>query len=145
VDALVTQFTTLVEDIFEAEDAHNPETDSEGSIAFFAPESLKEDKPWLSREIHRKLDAQLRRLARTSARGEGLRMDNGDLARITTMCERCVKAAENVDLRSLEEDEEAEREWVVGKLGGIENGIFAANVTMLLIAGRGTDQQVRHL
>src|SRR5271170_8434125 len=38
VDAMVSQFKTLLEDIFEAEDAFDPEaeTPSEGSMAFFS-------------------------------------------------------------------------------------------------------------
>ena len=144
VEALVNQFATLLEDIFEAEDAFNPDANSptEGSLNFFASESLHEEKPWLSREMHRKLDAHLRRLSKTSAGRDGLRIDSADLARITAICERCVKAAEEVDLKGLEEEDDAEREWVVKKLGKVENAILAANVIMLLIAGRGTDQQV---
>lgn len=144
VDALVNQFATLLEDIFEAEDAFNPDAEvpTEGSVAFFASESLQEEKPWLSREIHRKLDAHLRRLGKIRVGRDGLRIETGDLARITGICERCVKAAEEVDLKNLEDDEDVEREWVVKKLGRVDNAILAANVIMLLIAGRGTDQQV---
>jgi hypothetical protein len=145
VDAFLHQFTTLLEDIFEAEDAFNPEAENptEGSMAFFSLDSLREEKPWLSREVHRKLDAHLRRLGKTIAAREGLRIDTGDLARITGICERAVKAAEEIDLKNIdEEDDDAEREWVVGKLGRVENAISAANVIMLLISGRGTDQQV---
>ena len=47
-----------------------------------------------------------------------------------------------IDLKEIEGDEDAEREWVVGKLQKVENAILAANVIMLLITGRGTDQQV---
>jgi len=71
-----------------------------------------------------------------------LRIETGDLARITGICERAVKAAEMIDLKEIEGDEDAEREWVVGKLQKVENAILAANVIMLLITGRGTDQQV---
>lgn len=144
VDAMINQFTTLLEDIFEAEDAFNPEAEepTEGSITFFSHDSLREEKPWLSREIHRKLDFHLRKLAKITTAREGLRVDTGDLARITGICERAVKAAEIVDLKDINDEEDAEREWVVGKLGKIENAILAANVIMLLIAGRGTDQQV---
>ena len=73
---------------------------------------------------------------------QGLRIDTGDLARITGICERAVKAAEEVELKEIGDEEDAEREWMVGKLGRIENAILAANVIMLLITGRGTDQQV---
>lgn len=145
VDAMITQFTTLLEDIFEAEDAYNPEAEfhTEGSMAFFSYDSLREEKPWLSREVHRKLDIHLRKLAKTSAMREGLRVDTGKLARITGICERAVRAADMVDLKNFDDEEEdAERQWIVGKLGKIENAILAANVIMLLITGRGTDQQV---
>jgi hypothetical protein len=147
VDGLVNQFSILLEDIFEAEDAFNPENEvpSEGSTTFFSQDSLKEDKPWLSREMHRKLDLHLRRLGKTIAAREGLRIDTGDLARITGICERAVKAAEMIDLKNVDDGDDeldAERSWVVGKLQKVENGILAANVIMLLIAGRGTDQQV---
>ncbi len=64
------------------------------------------------------------------------------MARITAICERAVKAAEDVGLKEISEEDDAEQEWIVGKLGRIENAILAANVVMLLIAGRGTDQQV---
>ena len=142
VDAMVTQFTTLLEDIFEAEDAFNPEaeTPSEGSLAFFSHDSLREQKPWLSREVHRKLDFHLRRLAKT-ATGK-VSVDTGDLARISGICERAVKAAEVLDLKNIDDGEDADREWTVGKLWTVENAILAANVIMLLIAGRGIDQQV---
>jgi hypothetical protein len=142
VDAMVSQFKTLLEDIFEAEDAFNPEaeTPSEGSIAFFSHDSLRENKPWLSREVHRKLDLHLRRLAKTAT---GIvSVDTGDLARISGICERAVKAAEIIDLKDIDDGEDAEREWVIGKLWTLENGILAANVIMLLISGRGIDQQV---
>ena len=144
IDAMVNQFTTLLEDIFEAEDAFNPEAEipTEGSVAFFSQDSLQEEKPWLSREVHRKLDIHLRKLARTTTSREGLRIDMGDLARITGICERAVKAAEEVELKEIGDEEDAEREWMVGKLGRIDNAILAANVIMLLITGRGTDQQV---
>ena len=146
VDGLINQFTTLLEDIFEAEDAFNPESENptEGSATFFSQNSLREDKPWLSRKMHRKLDIHVRRLGKTIATREGLRIDTGDLARITGICERAVKAAEMIDLKNFDDDEEedAERSWVVGKLQKVENGILAANVILLLIAGRGTDQQV---
>jgi hypothetical protein len=147
VDAMINQFTTLLEDIFEAEDAFNPEAEAptEGSITFFSYDSLREEKPWLSKEIHRKLDFHLRKLAKTTTAREGFRVDTGDLARITGICERAVKAAEVVDLKDIDDDEDADREWVVGKLGKIENAISAANVIMLLISGRGTDQQVTPL
>ena len=146
VDAMVNHFTTLLEDIFEAEDAFNPELEipTEGSVAFFSHDSLREEKPWLSREIHRKLDIHLRKLARTTTTREGLRIDTSDLVRITGICERAVKAAEEVELKEIDDEEDAEREWMVGKLGRIENAILAANVIMLLITGRGTDQQVSH-
>jgi hypothetical protein len=145
VDALVNQFETFLEDIFEAEDAFNPDSEvpAEGSLTFFASESLPEEKPWLSREMHRKLDAHLRRLSKTSAGREGSRLDVAELARITAICERCVKAAEEIDLKDLEDDEDAERHWVITKLAKVENAILAGNVIMLLIAGKGTDQQVR--
>jgi hypothetical protein len=145
VDGMVNQFTTLLEDIFEAEDAFNPEaeTPSEGSMAFFSHDSLREEKPWLSREVHRKLDFHLRRLAKT-ATGR-VSVDTGDLARICGICERAVKAAEMVDLKNIDDGEDAEREWVIGKLWVIENAILAANVIMLLISGRGIDQQVGSL
>jgi cohesin loading factor subunit SCC2 len=144
VDDLVDQFTTLLEDIFEAEDAFNPDAEipTEGSLAFFSLDSLREDKPWLSREGHRKLDVHLRRLGKTIAAREGLRIDTGDLMRITGICERAVKAAEMIDLKNIDDEEDAEREWVVGKLGKVENAILASNVIMLLISGRGTDQPV---
>jgi hypothetical protein len=144
VDGLVTQFTTLLEDIFEAEDAFNPdaETPTEGSLAFFSQDSLREEKPWLSREVHRKLDVHLRRLGKTIAARHGLRIDTSDLARITGLCERAVKAAEMIDLKNIDDEEDAEREWMIGKLGRVENAILASNVIMLLISGRGSDQQV---
>jgi hypothetical protein len=145
VDTMITQFTTLLEDIFEAEDAYNPEAEvhTEGSMTFFSYDSLREEKPWLSREVHRKLDIHLRKLARTSAVRGGLRVDTGKLARITSICERAVRAADMVDLKNIDDEEEdAEQDWIVGKLGKIENAILAANVIMLLITGRGTDQQV---
>jgi hypothetical protein len=144
VDGLVNQFNTLLEDIFEAEDAFNPLADSptEGSLAFFTQESLREERPWLSREVHRKLDVHLRRLGKTLAAREGLRIGTDELARITGICERAVKAAEMVDLKNLDDEEDAEREWVVVKLGRVENAILASNVILLLISGRGTDQQV---
>jgi hypothetical protein len=146
VDGLVNQFTTFLEDIFEAEDAFNPESENptEGSTTFFSQDSLREDKPWLSKEMHRKLDIHIRRLGKTIPTREGFRIDTGDLARITGICERAVKAAEMIDLKNFDDDEEedAERSWVVGKLQKVENGILAANVILLLIAGRGTDQQV---
>lgn len=145
VDAMINQFTTLLEDIFEAEDAFNPEAEipTEGSVAFFSRDSLGEEKPWLSREVHRKLDVHLRKLVRTTVGREGLRVDAGNLARVTGICERAVRAAEMVDLKNIDDEEEdAEREWMVGRLGKVENAILAANVIMLLITGRGTDQQV---
>jgi len=144
VDALINQFATLLEDIFEAEDAFNPraEIPTEGSLTFFASESLHEEKPWLSKEVHRKLEAHLKRLAKTRAGRDGLTIDAADLGRLTGICERCVKAAEEIDLKSLEDDKDAERDWVVKKLGKVENAILAAHVIMLLIAGRGSDQQV---
>jgi len=142
VDAMVNQFTTLLEDIFEAEDAFNPEaeTPSEGSMAFFSHDSLREERPWLSREVHRKLDFHFRRLAKT-ATGK-VSLQTGDLARICGICERAVKAAEMVDLKNIDDGEDAEREWMIGKLWTVENAILAANVIMLLISGRGIDQQV---
>jgi hypothetical protein len=143
VDAMIHQFNTLLEDIFEAEDAFNPEAEppSEGSLAFFSHEAIREEKPWLSREVHRKLDFHLRRLGKVGSGRSGI--DIGDLARIAEICERAVKAAETVDLKNIddEDEENAEREWVVGKLWKIENAILASNVTMLLISGRGNDQQ----
>ena len=144
VDGLVTQFTTLLEDIFEAEDAFNPdaETPTEGSLAFFSQDSLREERPWLSREVHRKLDVHLRRLGKTIAARNRLRIDTGDLARITGICERAIKAAEMIDLKNIDDEEDAEREWVIAKLGRVENAILASNVIMLLISGRGSDQQV---
>jgi hypothetical protein len=145
VDAMVSQFNTLLEDIFEAEDAFNPEAEepTEGSLAFFATDSLREERPWLSREMHRKLDIHLRKLARTGVgRLGGVRVDTGDLSRITGIVERAVKAAEMVELQELADDDEPERDWMVNRLGRIENAILASNVIMLLIAGRGTDQQV---
>ena len=144
IDAMVNQFVTLLEDIFEAEDAFNPdaETPTEGSIAFFSRVSLREEKPWLSKEVHRKLDMHLRKLAKTTVARGNLRVGTGDLTRITGICERAVRAAEMIDLKNLDDGEDAEREWVVAKLGKMENAILASNVIMLLIAGRGTDQQV---
>jgi hypothetical protein len=145
VDALVNQFTSTLEDIFEAEDAFNPEAENptEGSTVFFSADSLREEKPWLSRELHRKLDVHLRKLSKTSAAREGLHVDTEDLARITAICERAVKAAEMINLKDFDDDEEdAEREWVVKKLGKMENAILASNVILLLITGRATDQQV---
>ena len=144
MDGLISQFMTFLEDIFEAEDAFNPDADhpTEGSVVFFSPDSLREEKPWLSRETHRKLDTHLRKLGKTIAAREGLRIETGDLARITGICERAVKAAEMLDLKEIDGEEDAEREWVVGKLQKVENAVLAANVIMLLITGRGTDQQV---
>lgn len=144
VDGLVAQFTTLLEDIFEAEDAFNPdaETPTEGFLAFFSQDSLREGRPWLSREVHRKLDVHVRRLGKTIAARNRLRIDTGDLARITGICERAIKAAEMIDLKNIDDDEDAEREWVIAKLGRVENAILASNVIMLLISGRGSDQQV---
>lgn len=144
VDAMINEFTTLLEDIFEAEDAFSPDVEvpTEVSVAFFSQHSLKEEKPWLSQAMHRKLDAQLRKLAKTSATREGSRIPTDDLSRITAICERAVKAAEEVDLKNVDDEEEMERDWIVNKLGRVENAILASNVIMLLIAGRGTDQQV---
>jgi hypothetical protein len=141
---MINQFTTLLEDIFEAEDAFNPEAEvpTEGSMAFFSHDSLREENPWLSREVHRKLDTHLRKLSKTTTIREGLRVDTEKLARITGICERAVRAAEMVDLKNIDDEENAEREWMVSRLGKIENAILASNVIMLLITGRGTDQQV---
>lgn len=145
VDAMVNQFTTLLEDIFEAEDAFNPEaeTPSEGSMTFFSHDSLREEKPWLSREVHRKLDFHLRRLAKLAT--WKVSVDTGELARICGICERAVKAAEMVDLKNIDDGEDAERELVIGKLRTVDNAILAANVIMLLVSGRGIDQQVLNL
>ena len=149
VDAMVSQFTTLLEDIFEVEDLFTPEAEepTEGSLAFFATDSLRDEHPWLSREIHRKLDIHLRKLVRTvvgrhGIGSSGLRIETGDLARITGICERAVKAAEMVELKELAGEDDPEREWMINRLGRIENAILAANVIMLLITGSGTDQQV---
>jgi hypothetical protein len=144
VDGLVSQFTTFLEDIFEAEDAFNPnaEDPTEGFRLFFSLDSLREEKPWLSRETHRKLDTHIRKLGKTIAAREGLRIDTQDLTRITGICERAVKAADMLNLKDIDDDENAEREWMVGKLQRVENAILASNVIMLLIKGRGTDQQV---
>ena len=51
VDAFLHQFTTLLEDIFEAEDAFNPEAENptEGSMAFFSLDSLREEVEWVQR------------------------------------------------------------------------------------------------
>jgi hypothetical protein len=112
-------------------------------LAFFATDSLREERPWLSREMHRKLDIHLRKLARTGVgRQGGMRVDTEDLSRITGIVERGVKAAEMVELKELADDDEPQREWMVNRLGRIENAVLASNVIMLLIAGRGTDQQV---
>ena len=142
VDAMVTQFTILLEDIFEAEDAFDPEAEipTEGSMTFFSHDSLREKRPWLSREVHRKLDFHLRRLAKTAMGKESV--DTRDLARICGICERAVKATEMVDLKNIEDEEDAEKEWMIGKLWRIENALLSANVIMLLISGRGIDQQV---
>ena len=149
VDAIVSQFTTLLDDIFEAEDVfnHEAEEQTEGSAAFFSTDSLRDGHPWLSKEMHRKLDVHLRKLVRTVAwkhgvAGSGLRIETGDLARITGICERAVRAAEMVELKELGADDDPEREWMMNRLGRIENAILAANVIMLLITGSGTDQQV---
>jgi len=149
VEAMVSQFSILLEDIFEAEDAFNPEAEepTEGSLAFFATDSLRDERPWLSTQMHRKLDVHLRKLARTvvgrhGGGDSGLRIDTGDLARITGMCERAVKAAEMVELKELGDEDDPEREWMMNRLGRVENAVLAANVIMLLIMGSGTDQQV---
>jgi hypothetical protein len=142
---LVAKFTALLEDIFEVDDAFNLEAEnpSEDSLTFFAYESLREEKPWLSKEMHRKLDSHLRKLGKIKAARDTLSTHTNSLARITGICERAVKYAEEVDLKNLDDSEDAEQDWTVSKLGRIENAILAANVIMLLIAGRGTDQQVR--
>ena len=147
VDAMISQFSALLEDIFEAEDAFNPEAEapSEASLAFFDRESLNGERPWLSREVHRKLDMQLRRLGKTNLGKMGSRVETDELSRITSICERAVKAAETIELKDIDDEddeEDSEREWIIGKLGRVENAILAANVIMLLIAGRGTDQQI---
>lgn len=144
VDGLVSQFMTFLEDIFEAEDAFNPDAEhpTEGFRLFFSLDSLREERPWLSRETHRKLDTHIRKLRKTIAAREGLRINTQDLARITGICERAVKAADMLNLKEIDADETAEREWIVEKLQRVENAILASNVIMLLIKGRGTDQQV---
>ena len=145
VDGLVSQFMTFLEDIFEAEDAFNPNAEhpTEAFRLFFSLDSLHEERPWLSRETHRKLDTHIRKLRKTIAAREGLRIDTQALTRITAICERAVKAADMLNLKEIDADDDAEREWIVGKLQKVENAILSSNVIMLLIKGRGTDQQVR--
>ena len=144
VNALINQFTMLLEDIFEAEDSFNPKAEmpSEESIALFSKDSLREEKPWLRRKIHRALDFQLRRLGKSTAARDRLAVDTVDLARITGICERALRAAEVVDLKELYDEDNAEEGWATRKLQTVENGILAANVIMLLIVGRGNGQQV---